>query len=94
MDDNNCDIETVAGPSRDDSNSEPHAIVLQQSPPPPSFSSDGNTADQKCMDLSNLNEDDQTFIEDSKCMDLSHLSDDDPNFIEGNSVEIINTILI
>jgi len=44
MDDNNCDIETVAGPSRDDSNSEPHAIVLQQSPPPPSFSSDGNTA--------------------------------------------------
>lgn len=46
------------------------------------------------MDLSNLNEDDQTFIEDSKCMDLSHLSDDDPNFIEGNSVEIINTILI
>lgn len=45
MEDNNCDVETVAGPSRDDSNSEPHAIVLQQqSPPPPSFSSDGNTA--------------------------------------------------
>ncbi|KAL4122209.1 hypothetical protein QTP88_014582 [Uroleucon formosanum] len=84
---NDCDEETAAGPSRDDSNSEPHAMVEleQQQQSPPSFSLDGNTADQKCMDLSNLNEDDQTFIEDSKCMDLSHLSDDDPNFIEGGN---------
>jgi len=42
---NDCDGETAAGPSRDDSNSEPHAMMLQQQQsPPPSFSSDGNTA--------------------------------------------------
>ncbi|XP_050525871.1 nuclear hormone receptor FTZ-F1 isoform X2 [Daktulosphaira vitifoliae] len=41
--------------------------------------------DQKCMDLSNLNESDQTFIDDTKCMDLSQLSDDDRGFIEGSN---------
>lgn len=41
-----CDDETAAGPSRDDSNSEPHAMIelRQQQQSPPSFSSDGNTA--------------------------------------------------
>jgi len=45
---NNCDEETAAGPSRDDSNSEPHAMIEleleQQQQSPPSFSSDGNTS--------------------------------------------------
>lgn len=44
---NDCDEETAAGPSRDDSNSESHAMVeleLEQQQSPPSFSSDGNTA--------------------------------------------------